>query len=248
MRLEAQFGEEIGAGQFAHLRVEESSAMPLLRRPLSFWDAGPGFADVLFAVRGQGTRLLARKRAGDIVGMLGPLGNRLSFPPPGSHAVMVAGGVGIVPFFLFSKQILRTEPSVRITLLFGARRKEELYGLEWLRTLPIEIRLATEDGSEGARGRVTYLLEELLKGGERPVLYGCGPDAMLRAVAGIAARENLSLELSLETRMACGLGACRACVIPVRDGDGWRYSRVCCEGPNYRASDLRMDVLARSPV
>jgi dihydroorotate dehydrogenase electron transfer subunit len=231
MRLEVPDAQRYGAGQFLHVRVDESACQPLLRRPFSTWDAGEGWVDVLYAVKGQGTKLLAAKRAGDRVGVLGPLGNRLT--PPDGRAVFVAGGVGIVPFLMLA----RGSPGA--TLLFGARGAPYLYGLPQLRRLPIEIHVATDDGSAGFHGKVTELFERRIERGAR--VYGCGPDPMLRALARIVRREGLWCEMSLETRMGCALGACRACVTPVRDDGGWRYSRVCCEGPNYNVEELVLE-------
>jgi dihydroorotate dehydrogenase electron transfer subunit len=235
LRLEMADGKTYRAGQFVHLRVDEAAYYPLLRRPFSTWDTGEGWIDVLYAIKGKGTQLLAQKGPGETIGMLGPLGNSFSMPPKGKRITFVAGGVGIVPFYIFAKQILAQEPKADITLLFGARGRDYLFGLEQLQQLPQKIEIATEDGSVGHKGYVTDLLKD------PDVVYGCGPDPMLKALARIVTRKKIWCEMSLETHMGCALGACRACVTPVKTSDGWRYSRVCCEGPNYNVEDLVLE-------
>jgi dihydroorotate dehydrogenase electron transfer subunit len=231
-------------GQFGHLRVDPSATFPFLRRPFSLWDWRPGEegsqVDILYTVRGEGTRVMAAKRPGETVDFLGPLGNSFEVAPSTRRVLMIAGGAGIVPFHLFARRLNGT----RATLLFGARTRDELYALEDLRRLPLEIETCTEDGSHGLRGRVTDLLEAHFEreGADGVSAYGCGPHAMLRAVARICRLRSVPCTLSLEVRMGCALGACRACVVPVRRGsDDWRFSRVCCEGPNYDIAELILE-------
>lgn len=244
--LEAEAGINPRAGQFAHLRVDPEEPWPFLRRPFSIWNVseneGRSEIDILYTLRGIGTRRMTEKRSGDSMGFLGPLGNTLEVPPGTERAVMVAGGAGIVPFHLFARQIAAEKgKSVAPVLLFGARTRDELYGLEELERLPMEIRTATEDGTHGMKGRVTDLVREYFgrEGVQGARSYACGPWAMLAAVSETADELNVPCVLSLETRMGCALGACRACVVPVRRGEAdWRYSRVCCEGPNYESREL----------
>ncbi len=230
----------IKPGQFAHLRVDEGCVDPLLRRPLSIWDAsvrnGKTIVDFVYAVVGRGTELLSMKQRGDVVGFLGPLGNWFTGEDGRQRYIFVAGGVGIVPFYIFARTLLQQNSLADISLFFGARSKGFLHGLKDLQKLGIKIETATEDGSMGRRGYVTELLLEDID--PQALYYACGPDRMLEAVAGIAKEKNLRCELSLERRMGCALGACRACVTKVVDDGGWRYSRICCEGTVYSANQL----------
>lgn len=240
--------EPIDAGQFCHLLPAETLD-PLLRRPFSYWDAVPDGHDgtrveLLYTVVGRGTELLSRRRPGDRVGYLGPLGIGLT-PAASGTCVFVAGGVGIVPFYLFARQLAaRARPPRRI-LLFGGRTRDQLYGIGDFPPLGVETHAATEDGSCGLRGRVTDLLEAWLPKLDRAGLriYTCGPEAMIEAVVRIARREGIPCEVSMEQRMGCALGACGACVTRVisEDGGDWRYSRICIEGPTYDAARLALE-------
>ncbi len=238
--------EGVRAGQFCHLLCEESTD-PLLRRPFSFWDVRESTpdemeVDLLYTVVGKGTEALANRRSGDRVQFLGPLGFGFR-PSERSTWLFVAGGVGIVPFYHFAKQAFAAGLRPRILLLFGGRTAEMLYAIEDFPPLGVEAVAATEDGSRGTRGLVTNLLEEQLVGLDRKdvMLYTCGPDRMMDAVVRIARRERISCEVSMERRMGCALGACGACVVKVREGDEWRYSRICIEGPTYDGDRLVLE-------
>ena len=238
----------VAAGQFCHILTDEATD-PLLRRPFSYWDIRPGgkdetHVDLLYTVVGKGTERLARKTPDSHVGFLGPLG--VGFTPSTTGTfIFVAGGVGIVPFYLFARQLKDAGNAPRMTLLFGGRTESMLYGIDDFPGVGVETLAATEDGSRGLKGRVTDLLEEQLKTLDRSNLriFTCGPDAMNEAIIRIARREGLPCEVSMERRMGCGLGACGACVTKVRadEGDDWRYSRICWEGPCYDADRLVLE-------
>jgi dihydroorotate dehydrogenase electron transfer subunit len=247
LTLRVPSSQPIAAGQFAHIRVDEESTWPLLRRPFSYWDARPARrgttdVDLLYTVVGLGTDVLSRTRRGDRVGYLGPLG--IGFTPvhDADRIVFAAGGVGIVPFYLFTRQLRTLGIRTPITLLFGARTKSMLWGIEDFPKLRIGVEAATEDGSRGFRGRVPDLLSKHLGRPRRKkiALYTCGPEPMLERVVTIARRRNIWCEASMEQRMGCALGACGACVTRVHANDrtGWRYSRICIEGPTYNAERL----------
>ncbi len=235
----------VDAGQFCHV-LADFAPDPLLRRPFSYWDVRDGGreVDLLYTVVGRGTALLERKRPGDRVGYLGPLGIGLTHQPAKTW-VFVAGGVGIVPFYIFAKQARERGGAPRMILLFGGRTESMLYGIDDFPSLGVEAAAATEDGSRGRRGLVTQLLEERLPGLDPKdvQLYVCGPERMIEAVVRIARREGLPCEVSMEKRMGCALGACGACVTKVvaEDGSDWRYSRICIEGPTYDACRLVLE-------
>ncbi len=243
--LAAETPGPIAAGQFVHVRCEEEANDPLLRRPFSVWDVerhGDALTnlDLVYTVVGRGTAILAGKKPLDRVGFLGPLGRGYTIQPRAKTLLFVAGGVGIVPFYLFAKQVRERGLQPRMILLFGARNESMLYGIDEFSALGVETHAATDDGSRGHRGLVTKLMEKVLVRIPRRGLqvYSCGPEPMLEAVLKIVRRRRLRCELSMEKRMGCAMGACRACVTAVRDGRGWRYSRSCIEGPCYDAADL----------
>ena len=234
------------AGQFCHV-LTEFGTEPLLRRPFSYWDVRPGKdgdteADLLYTIVGEGTEALSRKKAGDQVGYLGPLGHGFT-PSEKEIYIFVAGGVGIVPFYIFAKQLRENGKSPRMVLLFGGRSKEMLYGIDDFSQIGVEAYAVTEDGSRGEKGLVTHLLDKWLPRLDREsiMMYTCGPDPMMNAVVRIARREDLPCEVCMERRMGCALGACGACVVKVKDGDDWQYSRICIEGPTYDAARLVME-------
>ena len=246
MTLTVPSREPVSAGQFCHL-LTDNATDPLLRRPFSYWDVvdgddGTTQVDLLYTVVGKGTEIMSRKGAGDRMGYLGPLGIGFT-PKPCSTYVFVAGGVGIVPFYHFAKQVKAAARSPRMILLFGGRTGTMLYGIDDFPAIGVETFAATEDGSRGRKGLVTALLEEWLPKLDAADLhlYTCGPDRMIDAVVRIARRGNLPCEVSMERHMGCALGACGACVAKVVDGDDWRYSRICYEGPAYDAARLFLE-------
>lgn len=231
---------EIIPGQFAHIRVDQELVNPLLRRPLSIWDSyqsnGDTVIEFIYAVVGKGTEILSKRRRDDNVGFLGPLGNWFTTDEKAKKHIFIAGGVGIVPFYIFAKKLIKKDPQAKIRLLFGARTKDLLYGAQDFENLGIDVQLSTDDGTAGKKGQVTDLLIKNLD--KESYYYACGPDPMLEAVTKIAKDNDLCCELSLERRMGCALGACRACVTKIATEDGWRFSRACCEGTVYSAKDL----------
>jgi dihydroorotate dehydrogenase electron transfer subunit len=197
---------------------------------------------LLYTTVGKGTERLARKRPLDKVGFLGPLGIGFT-PSKASTYLFVAGGVGIVPFYIFAKQVFASKRKPRIILLFGGRTESMLYGIEDFPAIGVEAYGVTEDGSFGEKGLVTHLLESWLARLDKRdlMLYTCGPDRMMDAVIRIARRESISCEASMERRMGCALGACGACVVKVKEGGDWRYSRICIEGPTYDSARLVLE-------
>ncbi len=220
---EAETAPKVQPGQFCMLRAWPGKD-PLLARPFSVHDREGDRLTFLIQVRGRGTALLSRLRAGDEIEILGPLGR--GFPAPsGVRVYLVAGGLGVAPFYLAAKELLAR--GIEVELLYGARSREDLVRLSAFRRLGLTVKVATEDGSLGHRGLVTELLEEALARAEGEV-FACGPWPMLQAVAEVGRRHGARTFLSLEARMACGLGLCLGCAVKRRAGG---YLHVCTEGP-----------------
>jgi dihydroorotate dehydrogenase electron transfer subunit len=242
-------------GQFVMLQVAPGHD-PLLRRPMSLCrvpDRARRRIEVLYKIVGEGTRALATRRPGDTVMTLGPLGNGFTLPRAATGGavrrggsggrggdgpvVMVAGGIGIAIFPFLADELQRA--GQRTTLLFGARGRSDLVYTAPLRGRGVTIRYATEDGSRGARGFVTTLLEPLLAATPRPRLYVCGPTPMLRAVGELAAKAGAPCQLALESQMPCGIGVCLGCVVACPgDANGPIFRRVCTEGPIFTAGQV----------
>lgn len=237
---------EIGAasdpGQFVMVKPSRGSD-PLLRRPFSVFEVLRDGSTVqgltLLSKRiGVTTGMLYDAVEGDVVSCLGPLGRPFQRPDPGTDAWMVAGGVGLAPFALLAEALL--ERGTRTTLFYGARTGAELFFLDWFRSRGVRLVLTTEDGSTGVRGRVTIPLEHELQraASTRLMVYACGPEPMLEAVARLAVRYDKPSQVSVERVMGCGMGGCYSCVIPVRDDAGHHYVRSCISGPVFAGSDL----------
>lgn len=245
----------ITPGQFIMLRLAGCDD-PLLGRPLAVYDvfhdaAGqPLGIDVVYLVAGKFTRRLANCSAGVGLEVWGPLGNGF-LPLSADHLVMVAGGIGQTPFLALAKEQLgvsrfgdpprSVERPEQITFCYGARSQDYFAGLDDFRSLGIDVRISTDDGSAGHHGFVTDLLRDLLdepaRGSRRIVC--CGPERMMEAVAEIAKHYAVPCEVSLETPMACGIGICFTCVAKVTQPDGsWDYKRTCVEGPVFNAEKI----------
>jgi dihydroorotate dehydrogenase electron transfer subunit len=243
LTVQAEGAAAVRPFQFYMLSCPDSAAFPFLPRPFSVYDAGSRSLDFLVKSIGPGTAALAELELGDELLLTGPLGNGIDLPPFGRRSIGVAGGVGIAPFLLLYRRMLAASPpsgGERPLLIFGARSREFLYDLELFEDLPIDLRIATEDGSLGTRGLVTDLLAPALDEEPSEVL-ACGPDRMMAAVARVCARAGMPCRLSLETFMACGVGICNACAVKVRDDrfvEGYRYDRCCIDGPVFDAAQV----------
>jgi dihydroorotate dehydrogenase electron transfer subunit len=242
---DAAIAGSIRPGQFVMIRPgAEGASDPLLGRPLALYDVvhdasgTPTGFDVVYLVIGRGTAALARRRDGELLSVWGPLGNGFG-PAPGGPVVFVAGGIGQTPFLALGREWLGSGAGActSATLLYGVRTAALLAGVDDFRAAGISVEIATDDGSTGHHGFVTELLARRLGRGERPAkVVGCGPPAMLAALARLTARHGVDCDVSLENHMACGFGACFSCVAPIRQADGSTdLRRVCVEGPVFPA-------------
>ena len=222
---------------------------PLLRRPFSVFEvlrdqAGtPTGISLLNKRIGVSTDLLYAARPGQRVACLGPLGRSFTVVDSATDAWMVAGGVGLAPFAALAEALGARR--VASTLFYGARRAEELFYLDLFRRLSVELVLTTEDGSMGERGLVVAPLERRLaaRAANRPVMiYACGPERMLAATAATAARFGRPCQVSVERIMACGLGGCYSCVVPMRnERGGFHHVRSCLAGPVLPGDQILLD-------
>jgi dihydroorotate dehydrogenase electron transfer subunit len=242
-------------GQFVMVKIGSGGVGgtgPLLRRPFSVFevlrsgDGAPTGITLLNKRIGVSTSLIYAVRPGQLAACLGPLGRPFTIVDPPNEAWMVAGGVGLAPFATLAEALRARR--VKTTLLYGARRGNELFYLDFFRALGVELVLTTEDGSVGEQGRVVAPLERRLAGRARetddaPVMiYACGPEGMLAATAKTAARFGQHCQVSVERIMGCGLGGCYSCVVPMRSDDGgFHHVRSCLAGPVLAADRIRWD-------
>ena len=219
-------------GQFLNILTDDG-VDPLLRRPYSISNIYGDLCEILFTVVGKGSGLLSRKRPGDHIGVLGPLGNTFGYTKDFATALIVAGGIGVAPFPLLTTELLQRGRPV-LTFL-GARNASKVVtrGL-------VNVHIATDDGSTGYHGTITECLGDFLAGNviDDAMIFACGPTPMLNSVRDFALDHELRCELSLESEMACGIGICQGCPIE-RCNCEEAYALVCTEGPCFDARDIK---------
>jgi dihydroorotate dehydrogenase electron transfer subunit len=233
----------IRPGQFVMLRLPGRTD-PLLGRPFALYDTAGDDLDIVYLVVGKMTSRLVEVRVGECLECWGPLGNGFSGIERVGHVGLVAGGIGQTPFLATIRWLLGTrgyggEPARRradrVSVFYGVRSADLAAGVDDFRAAGAEVHLATDDGSLGLKGYVTQLLEQ---SGLPDLLLGCGPEPMLHALTKVAARHGVPCQVSLETPMACGVGICFSCVVPVKTDDGTDYKRCCVEGPIFDAAKV----------
>ncbi|MFO7786046.1 MAG: dihydroorotate dehydrogenase electron transfer subunit [Thermodesulfobacteriota bacterium] len=225
-------------GQFVMIRAG-SGLDPLLRRPFSICGLyGDGAIGVLYKVVGRGTAVLAEKRSGDRVHILGPLGNGFSAGDASLPLLLVGGGMGVAPLF-FLAQALCGLGDRTFRLFTGFNGKAQVLSASDILHLDVAAEVATDDGTMGHAGPVTDLLQAALEADPGSKAAGgvcaCGPTAMLERVAVLTAAAGVSCQVSLEASMACGLGACLGCVVHAAPEESVSFFRVCTEGPVFPA-------------
>jgi dihydroorotate dehydrogenase electron transfer subunit len=225
-------------GQFVMLRGEWGRD-PLLPRAFSILRMrDDDSCELLLKAIGRGTRILEQTRVGATFSVLGPLGKPFPAPEPGRSDLLVAGGVGLAPL-LWHAEVARSV-GVATELFYGGRVAEDLVLLDEIERAGCRVHLTTEDGSKGTHGRVTAALESRLAAGDlgsRPHVLTCGPNPMMRAVVELAQQHRVPCLVSVEGEMACGIGACLGCAVPLTDGTK-PFGYACTDGPVFDASRI----------
>lgn len=222
-------------GQFVMVQIGPGKD-PLLRRPFSIHQiSSEGLLQILFKVVGRGTELLAQSRVGEQLSLIGPLGKGFVLGEP-AEACLIGGGMGIAPMlFLASRFLQQPGTGTAPKVILGARNRDELAPLLGdFQKLGLEVLAATDDGSLGHHGLVT----DVLKGidpGPNCTVYCCGPRPMMAAIHHLCLKEKIRCQVSVETVMACGMGACLGCAVPLKAGG---YVHACSDGPVFEAEDL----------
>jgi dihydroorotate dehydrogenase electron transfer subunit len=235
----------VHSGQFVMVRTSTGSD-PLLRRPFSVFeilrhpDGTPYALSLLIKRVGPGSTRLCDAAAGERYACLGPLGKPFELVSPPAEAWIVAGGVGLAPFATLAES-LRQRGTVTV-LFYGGRSERDLFYREWFVSRGVRLELATEDGTAGVHGRVTTPLALALEHTPRDrdvMIYACGPEPMLKAVAGLAQAHHRPSQVSMERIMGCGLGGCYSCVVKVRgDGEQGHFVRSCLQGPVFGGHEI----------
>lgn len=223
------------AGQFVMVATgDEKSHDPLLRRPFSISQCANGTIGLVYKVVGRGTKLLSKMTAGQKVNLVGPLGKGFNLHSQEKH-YLVGGGMGIAPLPFLAATLREKFSDDPIAVLLGARNRDELICLDDFEEIDnITVAYATDDGSVGYHGLVPDLLPDNMNG----TVYCCGPWPMMKAVAAISRQRGAACQVSLETMMACGMGACVGCAIQGVDFIENGYLHVCKDGPIFEAEKI----------
>lgn len=234
-------------GHFAALSVGGPESSMLLRRAFSLHDATGDTVEIVFAAHGPGTQWLSRVRSGDSVNVIAPLGRPFALPREPMGAVLVAGGYGAAPMGMLARAL--RERGCTVVVVLGAASQDRLFGVLDLRRDAADVIVTTDDGSSGMRGRVTDALPHAIATADARVVYACGPMPMLQAVARVASDHGVYSQTAVEEAMACGVGVCMTCVLPVVGDDGvTRMVRSCMDGPVFRGDQVRWDDVHTVPA
>jgi len=229
---------QVQPGHFVALGIDGRDSSMLLRRSFSVYRTRTDTVDVVFAVQGRGTAWLAGQRPGDEVDVVGPLGRPFQLPAEPGPSVLVGGGYGSAPLLSLAAALRSRGGAAHLVL--GAATADRLFGVGEARAAGLALDVTTDDGSAGTPGRVTAVLPEVLGRTGASSVYACGPMPMLRAVSEVASAYGLRAQCAVEEAMACGIGVCMTCVLPVIGDDGvTRMVRSCVEGPVFAGDRVR---------
>lgn len=238
-------------GHFVTLAMGGEESSMVLRRAFAIHKLASrgvygGTLDIAVSVQGRGTKWLAERRRHDVVSLVGPLGKPFSLPKQGVSCVLVGGGYGSAPLFMLAQDL--RDRGCRVDMVVGASSEAKLFGVLELKRLASSLTITTDDGSAGVRGRVTDVLGETMDRVGADVVYACGPMPMLAEVARISTKRRVFSQCAVEESMACGIGVCMTCVLPVIGDDGTtRMVRSCIDGPVFRGDRVRWQDIGTVP-
>lgn len=223
-------------GQFVHVRVPHLGEA-LLRRPFSVFKADGKRISILYKDVGRGTRTLKYLRPDETISLIGPLGHGFPGLSDGHYPIIVAGGYGMAALYLTAKTL-----PVQGVAFFGGRGTNDILCVKDFQDAGWDVRVTTEDGTLGVKGRVTDALDAWWKDeakGKKPEIFSCGPNAMLKAVSDRAQQNDWKAWVSVDNNMGCGVGACLTCVVKVKDqANEWKWARSCREGPVFECREV----------
>jgi dihydroorotate dehydrogenase electron transfer subunit len=231
-------------GQFVMVHSKEQFD-PLLPRPFSIHQlvktrGSVTALELLYKVVGKGTQLLSQRQPGEIFNMTGPLGSGFEVPPKASNIKIVAGGIGVAPMVFLAQMLCKTKRHLSsVEVFIGGRTKADVLCLSDFSAIGLPVHVTTDDGSSGDQCLVTDPLDVAVAKKRPDIIFACGPMEMLTCVAGIAEKYHICCQVSIETMMACGMGACLGCAIASRKTPD-RYLHACKDGPVFDTRDLRI--------
>jgi len=240
-----EIAEQAKPGQFIEIGVPADRTF-MLRRPFSIHQASrrggwAGTLEIVFDVVGRGTAWLSEAKPHDTLDVIGPLGRSFTYPRELSTCLLVGGGYGAAPLYFLAEELRARNKLVHMVI--GARDHQRVFKPIEAKRLAATVVVTTEDGTMGERWRVTDVLDALLERTGAQVVYACGPNPMLRAVAERCRELQIPCQVAVEEMMACGLGVCWTCVVPVigMDSRGWWNVRSCVEGPVFNGARVWWD-------
>lgn len=218
-------------GQFVHILPTGFT----LRRPISICDINKktGTLNIVFIIKGDGTREIAKLNEGELIDMLAPLGHGFTINESFNKVVLIGGGIGTPPMLPIAKKY-----GEKAVVISGFRSADAVILQNNFKKTGAETILCTDDGTMGTKGFVTEPLIELLDNGDVNAVYACGPTSMLKNVAAIANKKDIFCEISLEERMGCGVGACLVCACKTKKDGEEHFAHVCKNGPVFNAKEV----------
>ena len=247
----AEIPNEFKPGNFVAVAIGDERSSLILRRAFSIYQVSDrgvygGTIDIVVSPHGPGTDYLANLKRNDTINLVGPLGKPFSLPKDPVPCVLVGGGYGAAPLFTLAEAL--TARGCRVDFVLGASTQEKLFGMLEARRISTSLSVTTNDGTAGQMGLVTDVLPEAIKKSNAAVVYACGPMKMLQAVAEVAALHGIVSQTSVEESMACGIGVCMTCVLPIIGDDGvTRMLRSCVDGPAFRGDKVRWQEIGQIP-
>jgi dihydroorotate dehydrogenase electron transfer subunit len=232
-------------GQFVALAVGGETSGTLLRRSFSIHKVSPsgtygGTVEIVVSAVGTGTRWIVERAPHDTIDVVGPLGKAFPLPTDSVACVLVGGGYGSAPLFWLAGEL--RERGCHVEMVLGAASEDRLFGVVEARRSCDGVTVTTDDGSAGQKGWVSDPLPEIIERTGAGVVYGCGPMGMLESITRVAQDHGAVAQVAVEESMACGVGVCMTCVMPVVGSDGrTRMVRSCVEGPVFRGDRVRWD-------
>jgi dihydroorotate dehydrogenase electron transfer subunit len=259
-----EIAEKIKPGQFVNLRIVETMD-PLFRRPFAVFktiqtDKDQKGFEIVYKVVGKGTKIMTTLLPGDEVDIIGPCGTGFMFENNKNAQVLLGGGIGATSLYMMGEQIIKNqEHNLDLHIFLGAETKKSLILVNEFKNLKSDIKISTDDGTAGYHGMVTELFRKSIEEGEIPpesTVYACGPEPMYRALRSICKKYNLSAQISIERRMACGMGLCLSCICKVKkeevkkyrslsnsyvqfsDNDDFGFALTCMDGPVFHLEEV----------
>ena len=228
-------------GNFIEIRVNDDIE-PFLRRPISIYnmDKEKGILEFIFQVKGKGTTILAKRNKGELIDIVGPLGFGTFKYSSYENLAIIGGGIGVFPLYELAKNAKNENKNVNTYL--GFRNKDLVVLENEFTQVSSQLTITTDDGSYSQKGFAIDFLKKDIEAGKIDSIYACGPLPMLRAVRELALEKNIPCQISLEERMACGLGVCLGCAVKTAKSpkEAPEYWHVCKAGPVFQAKDVEI--------